>query len=184
MNVHHAERDDYTELFVFVWMRALPCHASVACYSCWSFLCRASLAVGQAPRLRVPEGFEVTEWADNNLAPDCYCLTVGPAGQVIVSGRGYIRQLAGDKGTNSATQALEFAQAPRDGAMGLCWDQEDLYCMGDGGLRRYRNAAGEGRNRPPELLYPFKTGGEHAAHAIRRGPDGWLYVLVRQQHRH
>jgi putative heme-binding domain-containing protein len=23
----------------------------------------------------------------------------------------------------------------------------------------------------------MKTGGEHAAHAIRRGPDGWLYVL-------
>jgi hypothetical protein len=22
-----------------------------------------------------------------------------------------------------------------------------------------------------------KTGGEHSAHAIRRGPDGWLYVL-------
>jgi hypothetical protein len=23
----------------------------------------------------------------------------------------------------------------------------------------------------------MKTGGEHSAHAIRRGPDGWLYVL-------
>jgi putative heme-binding domain-containing protein len=49
--------------------------------------------------------------------------------------------------------------------------------MGDGGLRRYRDAGGAGRQRPPELLAAFKTGGEHDAHAVRRGPDGWLYVL-------
>src|SRR5262249_54180514 len=76
-----------------------------------------------------------------------------------------------------ATRGVDFAGAPKDGAMGLFWEGDDLYCMGDGGLRRYRDAGGEGRNKPPELLAPFRTGGEHAAHAIRRGPDGWLYVL-------
>src|SRR5205085_658800 len=30
---------------------------------------------------------------------------------------------------------------------------------------------------PSELIRKLKTGGEHDAHAIRRGPDGWLYVL-------
>src|SRR5262249_19100129 len=30
---------------------------------------------------------------------------------------------------------------------------------------------------PSELNRAMKTGGEHDAHAIRRGPDGWLYVL-------
>src|SRR5262249_18306201 len=74
-------------------------------------------------------------------------------------------------------KALGFAGAPKDGAMGLFWEGDDLYCMGDGGLRRWRDAGGAGRNKPPELLYPLKTGGEHDAHAIRRGPDGWLYVL-------
>src|SRR5262249_37008382 len=76
-----------------------------------------------------------------------------------------------------ADEALDFAGAPADGAMGLFWEGTTLYCMGGGGLRRYRDAGGAGRLRPPELLYPLKTGGEHDAHAIRRGPDGWLYVL-------
>ena len=61
--------------------------------------------------------------------------------------------------------------------MGLFWEGDDLFCMGDGGLWRYRNASESGHTKPPELLHRFKTGGEHEAHAIRRGPDGWLYIL-------
>jgi putative heme-binding domain-containing protein len=127
--------------------------------------------------LRVPDGFEVTEFTDNSLANDIYCMTLDPKGRVVVSGRGYIRLLVEDNGDGRADRALEFTGAPKDGAMGLFWEGDHLFCMGDGGLRRYRNAGGEGRQRPPELLYSFMTGGEHQAHAIRRGPDGWLYVL-------
>jgi putative heme-binding domain-containing protein len=127
--------------------------------------------------LRVPDGFEVTEFAGSDLANDIFCMTLDPKGRVVVSGRGYIRLLLDDKHEGKATKALDFAGAPKDGAMGLFWEGDDLYCMGDGGLRRWRDANGEGRNKPPELLHPFKTGGEHDAHAIRRGPDGWLYVL-------
>jgi putative heme-binding domain-containing protein len=43
--------------------------------------------------LRVPAGFEVAGFADHTLANDIFCLTVGPRGQVVVSGRGYVRQL-------------------------------------------------------------------------------------------
>lgn len=142
----------------------------------WSLVIPTSFGI-EISGLRIPEGFEVVEWADSDLANDIHCLTVGPAGQVVVSGRGYVRQLVDERGTGKATRALDFAYAPRDGAMGLCWDGDDLYCMGDGGLRRYAQASGEGRTRPSELLYPLKTGGEHMAHAIVRGPDGWLYVL-------
>jgi putative heme-binding domain-containing protein len=142
-----------------------------------AFTCLTTLATAQAPPhgLRLPVGFEVTEFAGSDLANDIFCMTLGPRGQVVVSGRGYIRLLVEKDG--KAVEALEFAGAPKDGAMGLFWEGDDLYCMGDGGLRRYRNAGGEGRNKPPALLYPLKTGGEHDAHAIRRGPDGWLYVL-------
>lgn len=127
--------------------------------------------------LRVPDGFEVTEFADNSLANDIICMTLDPKGQVVVSGRDYIRMLVDDNGDGRADRALEFAGAPKDGAMGLFWEGDNLFCMGDGGLRRYGDANGEGRKRPPQLLYPFKTGGEHAAHAMRRGRDGWLYVI-------
>src|SRR4051794_34589480 len=159
----------------------LPSFLLLFCLLCALGVCvvnpSSSAGAETALGLRVPEGFEVVEWADSTLANDIHCLTVGPAGQVVVSGRGYVRLLVDEKGSGKATRALDFAEAPRDGAMGLCWDGDDLYCMGDGGLRRYRHASGGGRTRPSELLYPFKTGGEHSAHAILRGPDGWLYVL-------
>ena len=75
-------------------------------------------------------------------------------------------------------ESVEFADGPRDGAMGLLWEGDTLYVTGDGGLRRYRDRDGDGRaDGPSELIRAMKTGGEHAAHAIRRGPDGWLYVI-------
>jgi putative heme-binding domain-containing protein len=124
--------------------------------------------------LRVPAGFEVTEFADSSLANDIFTMTLDPNGRVVVAGRGYIRVLTEKDG--KADSAIEVADAPKEGAMGLLWEGDYLYFTGDGGLRRYRikNDKADG---PAELLCKLKTGGEHDAHAIRRGPDGWLYVL-------
>jgi putative heme-binding domain-containing protein len=152
------------------------------CRVCLSFFALVFLApplFAQMPPhgLRVPDGFEVAEFADNSLANDIYCMTLDSKGRVVVSGRGYIRVLVDDNDDGRADRVLEFAGAPKDGAMGLFWEKDTLFCMGDGGLHRYKDASGDGRLRPPELIHTLKTGGEHAAHAIRRGPDGWLYVL-------
>jgi putative heme-binding domain-containing protein len=127
--------------------------------------------------LRLPPGFQVTQFADDKLAPDIHCLTLDPRGRVIVSGRGYVRLLVDDDGDGKADRALDFAEAPKDGAMGLFWEGDSLYCVGDGGLRVYRDANGPGRLRPSKILFKCKTGGEHTAHAVQRGPDGWMYFL-------
>jgi putative heme-binding domain-containing protein len=126
--------------------------------------------------LKVPPGFEVTEFADSTQANDIFCMTLDPAGRVLVSGRGYLRLLEDADGDGKADRVTELAGAPKDGAMGLLWEEGSLFVMGDGGLRRYRVADGKPEG-PPELVRAMKTGGEHDAHAIRRGPDGWLYVL-------
>jgi putative membrane-bound dehydrogenase-like protein len=128
--------------------------------------------------LRVPAGFEVVEFADDKLASDIYCLTVDPRGRVIVSGKGYIRLLIDDNRLGRANRAIDFSSGPKDGAMGLFWEGTSLYVAGDGGLRRFRDENGDGRaDGPSELIQKLQTGGEHSAHAIHRGPDGWLYVL-------
>ncbi len=46
--------------------------------------------------LRIPDGFEVTEYAGSDLANDIYCMTIDPQGRVVVSGRGYTRILVDD----------------------------------------------------------------------------------------
>src|SRR5207249_9822151 len=67
--------------------------------------------------------------------------------------------------------------SPKDGAMGLFWEGDTLYVTGDGGLRRFKTKDGDHAAGPSELIRKLKTGSEHMAHAIARGPDGWLYVL-------
>src|SRR5262249_19742916 len=129
-----------------------------------------------AAGLRVPPGFQVTDFAGSDLANDIYTLTIDPQGRIVVAGRGYIRILGDDDGGGRADPAIEVADSPKDGAMGLCWGGDTLYVTGDGGLRRLRIKEVRGAG-PSELLRAMKTGGEHTAHAIRRGRDGWLYVL-------
>ena len=127
---------------------------------------------------RVPPGFEVTEFADSRLANDIFSITIDPRGRVVVSGPGYIRILIDDDGDGKADRAIEFADRPKDGAQGLLWEGDTLYFTGDGGLRRYRDRDGDGRaDGPSELIRAMRTGGEHNAHSVLRGPDGWLYVL-------
>jgi putative membrane-bound dehydrogenase-like protein len=155
-------------------MRTPRCLLAVALLLAVPPLTRADTQLG----LRVPPGFEVTEFADNKLANDIFCMTLDPHGRVVVSGRGYVRILVDDDGDGRADRAIDFADGPKDGAQGLLWEGDSLYVVGDGGLRRYRDADGDGRaDGPSELIRAVKTGGEHDAHALRRGPDGGLYLL-------
>ena len=43
--------------------------------------------------LRVPVGFKVALYADDELAHDIYCMTIDSLGRVVVSGAGYVRIL-------------------------------------------------------------------------------------------
>lgn len=128
--------------------------------------------------LKVPIGFEVVEFADQTLANDIYRLTVDPRGRIVAAGRGYIRILVDDNGDGRANRAIQLADFPKDGAMGLLWEGDQLFFAGDGGLKQVRvDKTGERLEGPARLIRAMKTGGEHETHAIRRGPDGWLYVL-------
>src|SRR5712691_3027678 len=143
-----------------------------------SMMVNASAAWSQQVEhgLRVPAGFEVVEYADSSLANDIYTMTIDPKGRIVVAGRGYIRILVDKAGKGRADSFIQVADVPKDGAMGLLWEGDQLYFTGDGGLRRFR-IKDDKADGPSELLCKLKTGGEHDAHAIRRGPDGWLYVL-------
>ncbi len=132
----------------------------------------------QKPALKLPPGFTVTPFADSKLANDIYCLTIDPKGRVVVAGRGYIRILVDDNNDQKADRSIQFADSPKDGAMGLLWEEDSLYVTGDGGLRVFHDKNGDDRaDGPSDRIRKMRTGGEHTAHAIRRGPDGWLYVL-------
>ncbi|TWT58629.1 hypothetical protein KOR42_20110 [Thalassoglobus neptunius] len=129
--------------------------------------------------VRVPEGFEVTLYADDELAHDIYSMAVDSFGRVVVSGAGYIKILHDTDGDGRADDASLYVDGPKRGVQGMYFAGRDLICSGEGGLIRYRDRDGDDRaDGPPDLFWRIKTGGEHDLHAIRKGPDGWWYVIA------
>jgi putative heme-binding domain-containing protein len=131
----------------------------------------------QLPGLTLPPGFTVSEFAGDNLAHDIYTMAIDARGRVFVAGRGYIRLLVDDDGDGRADRAIDVADHPKDGAMGLLVEDETLYAVGDGALRRFQLGPDRRATGKSVELVHVKTGQEHTAHAVRRGPDGWLYLL-------
>jgi putative membrane-bound dehydrogenase-like protein len=137
------------------------------------------LAANDADQLKVPRGFVVTQYADDRLAHDIYSMTLDAFGRVVVSGPGYVRILIDANHDGVAESYKQFADGPTTGAQGMFFFGRDLFCTGDAGLIRYRDKNGDDRaDGPPEVFLRLKTGGEHYVHAVRKGPDGWWYVIV------
>jgi putative heme-binding domain-containing protein len=128
--------------------------------------------------VRTPPGFSTYLYSDQRLANDVYTLTIDDEGRVLVAGRGYVRVLVDDDGDGRADRAIDLIDGLKDGPMGLLAEGDSLYVVSDGGLKRYRGYNGRDKlTHPPETLLAAKASGEHDAHAVRRGPDGWLYLL-------
>jgi putative membrane-bound dehydrogenase-like protein len=137
------------------------------------------LAANDVDQLKVPRGFVVTQYADDRLAHDIYSMTIDGLGRVVVSGPGYVRILIDANHDGVADSYKQFADGPATGAQGMFFLGRDLFCTGDAGLVRYRDKNGDDRaDGPPEVFLRLKTGGEHFVHAVRRGPDGWWYLIV------
>ena len=139
-------------------------------------IAQADLAPVPDLGLRLERGFEITEFAGNDLAPDTWCMTFDSFGRLVVGNGQSIRVLIDEDDDGVADDSITFATVER-GVMGMCFVGHTLYASADGWLLRYVDVDGDGvADGPPEKLVPLGFG-EHGGHAIRQGPDGWLYVI-------
>jgi putative heme-binding domain-containing protein len=138
--------------------------------ACLLIASAASLARADLP-LKVPTGFVVTEVCGPELANDIYGIQIDAKGRLVAYGRGYVRQIL------DAKRSVELVAGMTGGPMGLLWEDETLWVVVDGGLKKYTNVTGHWPAKNPQTVLKIKTGGEHDAHAVRRGPDGKLYLL-------
>ncbi|MDX1953639.1 MAG: hypothetical protein SFY81_15830, partial [Verrucomicrobiota bacterium] len=136
----------------------------------------AALVANEELGFRLAKGFKATLFADSTLAPDIFAMTLDSKGRVVVTSHGYIKTLIDSDNDGRADQQILFAE-PSSGGMGLCFDGNDLWFMGNQGLVRYRDADGNAvADAPPEKL--LSSGYmEHGGHAMRKGPDGWFYFI-------
>lgn len=129
--------------------------------------------------IEVESGYRLTHVATDKIASNIFCLAVDPEGRVFVSGPGYIRVLVDSDGDGVFENSTLFSDRLKSGAQGMAFDRTELLCTGDGGVWKFsdvdRNGVADG---PPRKMLAIKTGGEHDAHAIRKGPSGWWYLLA------
>ncbi|MFO1019602.1 MAG: hypothetical protein U0903_02700 [Planctomycetales bacterium] len=99
--------------------------------------------------MKVPEGFKVELYADDNLAHDIYSMTIDAKGRVVVSGQGYVRILIDKDNDGKADSYQQFVSGPATGAQGMYFHGPDLFCSGDAGLIRYIDANKDDRSMAP-----------------------------------
>ena len=127
----------------------------------------------------VPDGFMVQKVADDTLVHDCFCMTLDGLGRPIVSGPGYIRTLVDDDADGKYDRSLLWSNHPKQGAQGLWSEGRKLYYVSEGGLWLSEDSDGDLVADPnPKRVFELPTGEEHFAHAFRRGPDGYWYLIA------
>ena len=133
-------------------MTVPPLRTSLALLT--AFCAATPVSSGAIPNhLSLPDGFELSLYADDELAHDIYSLTIDSEGRVVVSGTGYVRMLLDKDADGVADSFQTFADGPATGAQGMYFDGHDLYCTGDGGVLRYRDGNADGQaDGPAEVL--------------------------------
>ncbi len=126
--------------------------------------------------IRVPEGFEVSLYADDTLAHDIFSMTIDAQGRVVVAGLDYVKTLH-DDGDGRADRATLFSALPSSGAHGMYFDGPDLVCTGDNSVMRLRDADGDGTADCPPEVWTHLRHPEHGANGLVRGPDGCYYLI-------
>lgn len=140
------------------------------------FVCSVSLVAGLANAcgqigVSVPEQFTIQKVADNDLAPNIFCMATDSQGAVYVSGPGYIRKLVDRDNDGKFDDYVLFSDVPNSGAQGMWFGDGRMLFAGDDGIWEVVESVASKKMQ-------IKTGSEHLAHAIRQGPDGWLYFLA------
>ncbi len=136
--------------------------------------CRAAVSHG----FRVPDGFEVSLYASDDLAHDIFSMTTDAKGRIVVAGKDYVKILHDTDGDGKADRATLFVKASKSGAHGMYFEGNDLIMNGDGGIRRWRDTDGDGvADGEPEFWLRTERDGEHSANGIVKGPDGWFYMI-------
>jgi len=126
---------------------------------------------------RTPPGFQVTLYADDDLAHDIFSMTIDSRGRVVVAGKDYVKILHDDDNDGRADRATLFSERPRSGAHGMCFVGNDLIATGDNSVARLRDADGDGKADGLPEIWTHLRHPEHGANGLVQGPDGWFYLI-------
>ncbi len=132
-------------------------------------------------QFQLPSGFHIYRAAEPELSGGSYDLTFDGQGRLLVAEGNSLRRLV-DTDNNGI---YDFKETIADGAalrgrgpQGLLVLDDNLYTVsGDGVQLLSGYNSGDELKHERRLGAPFNTGGDHAAHTILRGLDGYIYLV-------
>ena len=131
--------------------------------------------IAQEVPVELPPGFSISKVAGDDLVPDASAMIVDPSGSPIVSGPGYVRRLIDDDG-DRVYEKFETLATTKGIAQGIWFDGKQMWLTVDGAVKRSVSRE-QGQPFKFEDVVSITTNAEHGSHVVRKGPDGWWYVL-------
>ncbi len=140
-------------------------------------------------RFDLPSGFHIYKIASGEVCGGSYDITFDGDGELLVGDSQNVRRLKWNDaaGVYDGYEVIADGLGPR-GPQGLLVFGDHLYAVGGDGIQMFRGYAASRLDRTTErnarldhvgrIGAPFRTGGDHAAHAILRGHDDYLYFIT------
>src|SRR2546421_2587812 len=130
----------------------------------------------------LPVGFHIYRAAGPELSGGSYALTFDGQGRLLIGDGNSVRRLI-DKDGDGVFDSFEVIATGLGwrGPQGLLVDGDRLYAVGGDGIQvfeGYRSPGTPGLVHRGRIGNKFNTGGDHDAHTILRGFDGWLYFMA------
>ena len=128
----------------------------------------------------LPVGFHIYRAAGPELSGGSYALTFDGEGRLLVGDGNAVRRLI-DKDGDGVFDSFEIIATGLGwrGPQGLLVHDDTLYAVGGDGIQVF-----DGYKSEKPLVHTgrignkLNTGGDHDAHTIFRGHDGWLYFMA------
>jgi putative heme-binding domain-containing protein len=131
-------------------------------------------------RFELPPGFHIYRVAGPDLSGGSYALTFDAEGRLLVGDGNAVRRLSDRDGDGlfDHFEVIATGLGPR-GPQGLLVYGDRLYAVGGDGIQLFENySSGGPLTHQGRLGNKLSTGGDHDAHTIFRGHDGWLYFMA------
>lgn len=131
-------------------------------------------------RFDLPANFRIYRVAGPELSGGSYDLCFDGEGLLLVGDGNAVRRLADkdDDGIYDSFEVIATGLGPR-GPQGLLVDGDRLYAVGGDGVQVFESyRVGGALKHRGRIGNKFNTGGDHDAHTILRGHDGYLYLMA------
>lgn len=125
------------------------------------------------------KGLSIHKIATDTEVPDCTCITVDEHDNIFAAGPNYLRMLTLNPTGNSLDSVTVVSRSIGQAAQGLHVQNGQIHYVADGGIWGFQlGPDNTDQNSPRRKHVTLPTGGEHQAHAIRRGSDNNWYLIV------